>query len=238
VIQEIQIIRGSGIPIYFFSSLKDYKDEATVLQAGFFTAIQQISSELDNGQIQLIRFEKRNYYLTRVESFLLIFSHDDSYTEKDLNLFKLQVEESIVEFQKICEQSSIDGTQDNPTAYEDPVNKFENYMKQNGFITKIIDDQFIVAEYQTKASKALYKLVGYQPGICNIGRAERLKRLVSGGILLLVSLLIMFIMEILVLDPLYRLFLIIPNFLWFIGFYQYFFKFCITNARKEQAHME
>lgn len=92
----------------------------------------------------------------------------------------------------------------------------------------------------------LFKSLGYKPGQCNIGPLERQRRLLTGfgfGLLSLVILIGIVYLEGLLPDyeqilRYSRLIIVIPLFMTFQGIYQYFFKFCVTNALKNQYSMK
>ena len=110
----------------------------------------------------------------------------------------------------------------------------------------IIDESFSLEEdYSTKQFSLLgsfvSRSVGYVPGQCNIGEKERLIRLISGFAFLFIGVLLL--IGFVFLENNYdfpreaRFLVAIPFFFGFQGFYQYFFRFCVTNALRRKYVM-
>lgn len=84
--------------------------------------------------------------------------------------------------------------------------------------------------------KFIFKSIGYTPGQCNIGRAERLKRLIGmmGFVAAIISaILIMFFNG----NPWFMLTLDVPLGMGFFSLYQYLFKFCVVNGLTKKYDM-
>jgi hypothetical protein len=92
----------------------------------------------------------------------------------------------------------------------------------------------------------LFKSLGYKPGQCNIGPLERQRRLLTGfgfgalSLLILVSVVYLegFLPDYAQMLRYARLIIVVPLFMTFQGIYQYFFRFCVTNALKNQYSMK
>lgn len=76
--------------------------------------------------------------------------------------------------------------------------------------------------------------MGYQAGICNIGSRSRLTRLSYGLFFFAATFWVWSFLGINAFPAFYRMVLIIPLFLGFIGFYQAAFSFCVVNAYKRK----
>jgi len=90
---------------------------------------------------------------------------------------------------------------------------------------------------QRKYRKFIFKSMGYEPGKCNIGPLERQKRLAVGMAGFIVTLLTLWLMITFGVQKELRLLLFFPLMWSFIGFYQYFFRFCVANGLAKKAVM-
>ena len=132
------------------------------------------------------------------------------------------------------------------TVYQEDVHLIINLIKENIIPSpeadKIISDE----ENRQRIQGFLFKSLGYKPGQCNIGPQERQRRLLTGfgfGALSLLILIGIVYLERALVDlsetiRYLRLVIVFPLFMSFQGLYQYFFKFCVTNALKNQYSMK
>ena len=234
MINEIQVIKAGGIPLYHYAS-DESDDDLKILQASFFTAISSFATELQNGEMKLIVMDKKSYLLRRESNYTIIFAslvedHEDNikFHETDL-LNALSYFGERVQFHKVSPDTL------DIQLYDQPLTDFDKYLKENELIPK--DMGVDVPRFRTGISNAIFKSVGYEPGVCNIGRAERFRRLSFGMTWLVISFGIYFAIEALNLNNYFKIVLVIPNFLGFLGVLQYFYRFCTTNAMKEIYNM-
>lgn len=117
----------------------------------------------------------------------------------------------------------------NETQIKEIIVEFNSWLIANRIIkTESID--YYSFKMQKKFQDLVFKTIGYSPGKCNIGSQERRKRLILG----LISGIIAFIEYIFLSHMNYakeiRFLLFLPFWGFFIGIYQYFFRFCVANG--------
>lgn len=233
MIDEIQVINAGGIPIFYHHKDGHKEDTSYLLQASLITALSQFAKELNNGEIKLISMERKNYLLKKEDNFILIFTSTD---EDPLNI--IEYENDITKASHYLNEqfisSNLTEVSGDMELYDRPINEFRRYLSDENLIDL---DDYDASGFRSEVSNLIFKSVGYEPGKCNIGRAERMKRLAFGMIWFTISFVAFAGLLIYELNPLYRLILIIPNFFGFLGLYQYFYRFCTTNAMKEQYSM-
>jgi hypothetical protein len=245
MINEIYVIQESGIPIYYYNQEQsimdlDWKDESYTLQAGFFAAIVQFGSELTQDELRYIVFNNRTYGIKKSKEVYIVFSEKVELSVerlKDLDK-KLQSASNF-----ISENISGDQLQIlmavSEKAMEEVVSGFSNFLVKE----KIIEETSAIDESKVKkqVQNFVFKAVGYQPGRCNIGPKERMQRLSVGMISIAIGMFlfaaISWLSTININFAFLTFILIFPFFIGFNGVYQYFFRFCVTNALKKQFNM-
>lgn len=215
MLEEVQIVDSGGIPIYFFrreTTEEDY-DPILFLKASFFTAMTKFAEELDNGDVRLIRMDRQKFYIRKELDHLIIFgaSPDTGDYESQLEQFTELVRPLL------SKQDKVEG-----------VELINDYLVE----LKLIPEKKRVDPSRVKSQieSVLFRSVGYIPGQCNIGRAERLQRLTFGLIFLVISLALNLLIIEFALPAELTFLLVIPNFFGFLGILQYFYRFCTTNA--------
>ena len=235
VLEEVQIIQSNGIPIYSYG--KDSEDHLRIIQAGFFTAMSNFSKEVNVGQLKSIIFDQRHYFLRQAGTFLFVFSDSgESAHEKSKKLEEklLKVSDKFIGEIK---NNNLTGEEPNIVVFDGPLLSFNKELVKNSLIEEEIN-VFEPKKNRKKIQNLLFKSIGYTPGQCNMGKRQRQKRLVIGLISFLISVFILIPLIYFDMDRSLRLLLVIPNMAGFLGFYQYFFKFCVANGISEKYTMD
>ncbi|MDH5404625.1 MAG: hypothetical protein OEY49_19140 [Candidatus Heimdallarchaeota archaeon] len=234
MITEIQVIQNSGVPIYHYNSIDDvgYTNES-LLQASFIAAINQFALELKKGTVQRIELENQYYLLQKEELFTVIFLVPPKNESEYLNELK-KVSNYLNE--KIKNDNIINLDIYSNKSIEQLLNDFDEYLRENNLIKS--EKKFENKFNKNQFLDLMYKSVGYVPGECNIGKTERMKRLIIGLIMLLISIVAYGVILLQGLSSSYIFLLILPNIGVFVGFYQYKAKFCIYNGFNEIYVME
>ncbi|MFX1251444.1 MAG: hypothetical protein ACFFCZ_07525 [Promethearchaeota archaeon] len=231
-VEEIYIINEAGIPIFYYKKdefIKEGSDKGDyTLRAGLFNAINNFVSELED-KLKYIVLEKRSYYLSEDKSLLLIFGAkgkpDPVKIEQEMASVSTYVHQLVSE-------TKLDTSIVNLEKIGKVFNNLNNYLVQEQIIEGDIKTDEI--ETKEKIQNLIFKTVGYEPGKCNIGSKERLKRLILGLISMVLSFIVFIAILNLSLPQWARLVLSIPLFFGFLGIYQYFFRFCVKNALTRQ----
>lgn len=238
MINKIYLINEGGLPLYYFDKTGKTSTEDTeyILQSGFFVAIMQFANEMGSEELRFIVFESTNYVVKKFSNgLILIFAS----TERIENLREVEkaLEKTATFVKETIEEEKMD-----PNAVVGSgksvvvADKIKVFLVAEG----LVDEES--AGFDAKRSTeffqdAIFKSIGYVPGQCNIGPEARQRRLITGLGGLVLTLLLFFGMYELGLLRELRLLLVIPLFMSFQGFYQYFFKFCVVNALKKQYDM-
>lgn len=241
MINEIYVIQESGIPIYYYNydQIKDgvqIKDDFFMLQAGFFAAMVQFGSELTQDELKYIVFNRRTYGVKKSKQVYIIFNENKEMDTDMLKLLdkKLDVASSFLNESLAGKNIDISYLV-NTSEMDSVVNSFSRFLVDEKIIanTSPID----TSKVKSQVRNFVFKAVGYEPGKCNIGPKERMLRLTMGMISIAFGMLLFALFVILDLPEWSVLFLIIPFFMGFIGIYQYFFRFCVSNALQKQYKM-
>lgn len=242
-IDEIFVIAESGLPIFYYNSDKT-KEESDdfIMQSSFFTAIGAFAQEMSKDEIKHVIFEKKGYAIKNLSDYGLKVIFGEFSSEIDLTAAETQIATTSGFVNGFLSSSFPNGIE---TIIEEDVNKFNKALQDYLMDSKLIPDtsKFKTVEEQNKRVKSfIYNSLGYKPGQCNIGKVERQKRLLTGlgfGILSAIILIGLIFLENNFDIPreLRLLLLPLPIFMAFQGFYQYFFKFCVSNALKNRYQM-
>ena len=241
MINEIYVIQESGIPIYFHNQEQivdgvQLMDDFYTLHAGFFAAIVQFGTELTQDELKYIVFNNRTYGVKKSKSVFIVFSENKQMDGNTLNSL-----EKLLDSASNFLDNSLEGKNLNiPFAMNEPemdavVNDFSKFLISE----KIIADGLTIdpSKVKLQIKNFVFKAVGYEPGKCNIGPRERLMRLTIGMTSITVGMLLFALFIILQLPAGYIFFLTIPFAMGFIGIYQYFFKFCVSNGIRKTYNM-
>ena len=124
----------------------------------------------------------------------------------------------------------------NQTTINSVANDFGDYLKKENLVED--DSPFDPTKSRTMMQKFIFKSIGYVPGQCNIGPAERLKRLINGILGFVVGIIGGLVIYFTGISSWYMFLLTIPFFMGFFGTFQYFFKFCAVNGITKQFDMK
>ena len=100
------------------------------------------------------------------------------------------------------------------------------------------DTPFDPMQSRSLMQKFIFNSIGYKPGQCNIGPAERMKRLLMGMAMLPIALAGALAIILLNASPYWMFTLVIPLYVVFNGIYQYYFKFCAINGLTKKYNMK
>jgi len=234
-IDEVEVISAGGIPFYYHSNTGREQDDAYLLQASFITALSQFAEELNNGEIKLISMEKKHYLMTKGNKFTVIFTSYDHQGPEELIAYQPNIVEVKDYLDDKIVQLNLDINNPNNREIDKPMQDFDAYLKHKELIEG--ENRYSNQKFREDFDRIIFRSVGYEPGKCNIGRAERMKRLsfgLTGFIIsaLLYAMILLFSLP----TPLIAI-LIVPNFFGFLGIFQYFYRFCTTNALSQQYDM-
>ncbi|MFW9996275.1 MAG: hypothetical protein ACFFD4_29810 [Candidatus Odinarchaeota archaeon] len=244
MIDEIIVVNSGGLPVFYYdrhSSLQT-GDDVSMLRAGFFSAMTQFGQEMADDEIKYVVFEKKSHVLRKALGLLIVFTEFTQGKRPDLSVIENDIS-LLADFLKAAlEQKGMD---DLDYVNEDILNEYVN-----GIITFLAEKQIIAekitpaetAKARKKVQRFVFKSVGYKPGQCNIGRTERLIRLITGlmgiAITFVAFIGLLYLETLLTVDlRIFRLLLVIPLFFAFQGVYQYFFRFCVNNALRKRYVM-
>ncbi len=235
MIDEIQVIRSEGIPLYYYNKEEVLDDSINFLQAGFFTAMGNFAGDLQNGEMKLVVMEKKEYLLKQMTDFLLIFGLD---IKEENSIDISSYEDQIIKVAKYLDEKlgeyNLRGLDHQSDEYGEPFLEFDIFLHSE----KLIDKQeFSFPSFSGKVRNRMFQSIGYVAGECNIGRAERMRRLAFGMVWFMISMILLIASISFDIATAYRIILVIPNFMGFSGLYQYFYRFCTTNALKQQYNM-
>lgn len=241
LIDSIMVINKSSLPLFSYDK-KATKDEFItddeILVSSFFSAIINFASQLKADELKYIVFDKRSFVIKKTSDFTIIFSTYSKVNDSEINQLENTLDSTSSYLLKLLRDEGL--LVDNPILKESVlktmVDKFAKYLLDNGII---IDNNFDFDPLyvQRKYRKMIFKSIGYEPGKCNIGPQERQKRFIMGLYGFILSLITYLGITALSLPHEYILLLFFPLTMSFIGFYQYFFKFCVRNGLSKRAVM-
>ena len=138
--------------------------------------------------------------------------------------------------EKTFTEYNLTGNEYSLNAYDLALISFDKHLKEE----KILETTTSINsnEFREKVDNALFRAVGYTPGVCNIGLKERYFRLSWGIGTIAFSLILFLLMLIFDIDKSYRLLLYLTNAVGFSGILQYFHRFCVANGINKQYNMD
>ncbi|NHJ84531.1 MAG: hypothetical protein FK734_03665 [Asgard group archaeon] len=213
-------------------------DDWYVLQSGFFVALSNFASEMTNDRLKYVILENRLYALDEVSDVLVIFGDKQQMTQEVIDKLKNNLLKatnhlnSIFAKYKVRPETTITNSL---RTINDIANEFGDYLKNEQLVED--DHPFDPLASRSLMQKFIFKSIGYQPGQCNIGRAERLKRLLTGIPFLIIGVIGALIMWFYQANPFWAFLLAVPFFMFFFGLFQYFFKFCAVNGLTKKYDM-
>ncbi|MHA1211755.1 MAG: hypothetical protein ACTSSH_04760 [Candidatus Heimdallarchaeota archaeon] len=236
MLDEILIIQES-LPIFYYNRDPDmaYDEDRYILQSGFFVALSAFANEMSDEKLKYIVLENRLYALDEVSNILLIFGDKEKMSESVIQKLQTDLAKAANYLNTLLggqAQQNLMSTQGN---LNEIATQFGDYLiKEN-----LIEDDATFEPYKSRSmmQKFIFKTIGYQPGQCNIGPAERLKRLMMAIpflFLAIVGALLIFFLDA---NPYYAFILAVPLLMFFFGMFQYFFKFCAINGLTKKYDM-
>jgi hypothetical protein len=236
LLDEILVIRES-IPIFYYNRDPEValSDDWYLLQSGFFVALSQFANEISKDNLRYIILENKLYALDELSNILLIFGNNEKMTQDVLNKIKSDIVKASDYLNYLIEKYGATEAIPSQSALNGIAVDFGDYLKQESLVED--DSPFDVRESRSMMQKFIFKSIGYKPGQCNIGPAERFKRLLTGLIFAPIAAVGMFLIWYYNANPLWTFTLAIPFFMVAFGLYQYFLKFCVTNGLTKKFDM-
>ncbi len=248
-IDEVFVIQDSGIPLFHWSR-EDEENESDeyILQSSLFQALSAFAQEMAHDEIKFVIFENKSFAIKNIGNhrMKLVFGHFSS--DVDLKDSEKHIHGTSGFIGGFMAGNYPDGLNDFVEKQTEHFNEtIKGYLIKENIIPQPKVDKVLTDEQNRQRVQGfLFKSLGYKPGQCNIGPQERQRRLLTGfgfGALSLLILIGIVYLEGLFLDysdniRYLRLIIVLPLFMSFQGLYQYFFRFCVTNALKNQYSMK
>lgn len=248
-IDEVFVIQDSGIPLFHWSrEIGNEESDEYILQSSLFQAISAFAHEMAKDEIKFVIFENKSFAIKNIKKYRmkLVFGQFSSDVDlKDSEKFIHGVSGFVSGFLAGNYPEGINDIIEKQSTHFNKVIK--DYLIKENIIPTQEEDKIKTDEQNRKLVQGfLFKSLGYKPGQCNIGPVERQRRLLTGfgfGTLSLLILIGLVYFEGALPDyaeilRISRLVIVLPLFMSFQGIYQYFFKFCVTNALKNQYSMK
>ncbi len=237
MIDEIYVIQEDGLPLYYYRGKTSLLNEDFyTLQSGLFTALLQFGAQLGEGELRLISFEEKTYALQGNKSLLLIFGVKNKLNEIDLSAIEQQLISASNHITELVPESDISPSYVmKKSQMDDFVDSFGGFLVRQ----KIIEQEEVkkAGDFKNQLQSLVLKSIGYQPGVCNIGKTERLKRLKNGFLTFIVTLILYFVIVFFALPNWLVFLLFLPLMMGFMHVYQYLFRFCVKNALTRKYNM-
>ncbi|MEA2069794.1 MAG: hypothetical protein U9O98_00735 [Asgard group archaeon] len=236
MLDEVLVIRES-IPLFYYNSdpTVALSDNFYVLQSGFFVALSQFANEMSHDRLKYIILENKLYALDEVSEIMLIFGNNEHMTEDILKEMENQLIKATNYMNYLLEKYNLEKFLPTAEMLNELSNDFGEYLKQEELVED--DKPFDPYESRSLMQKFIFNAIGYKPGQCNIGPAERFKRLLTGLIGFLFGIAGALVIILLDVSAWYTLILLVPIFIGFYGLYQYFFRFCVANGLRKKYDM-
>ncbi len=248
-IDEVFVIQDSGIPLFHWSR-EDEKNESDeyILQSSLFQALSAFAQEMAQDEIKFVIFENKSFAIKNIGNYRMKLVFGQFSPDVDLKNSEKFIHGTSGFINGFMAGNYPDGINDFVEKQTEHFNETikDHLIKENIIPSPKVDKIMTDKENRQRVQGFLFKSLGYKPGQCNIGPQERQRRLLTGFGLGALSLLILIgIVYLEQLTPDYaeffrtlRLIIVFPLFMSFQGLYQYFFKFCVTNALKNQYSMK
>jgi len=237
LLDEILVIRES-IPLFYYNKdpEKALSDNYYVLQSGFFVALTHFANEMSNDKLRYIVLENKLYALDEVSEVLLIFGHEEKLSQETIATMKNALAKAANHLNQLFNKYKVTTISPSIDTLNSIADEFGDYLRS---VNLVADDKpFDPKESRSMMQKFIFNTIGYKPGQCNIGKAERQKRLILGIVSLAMAiigaLIIYFVPTI---NAYYGFLLVLPILMGFFGLIQYFFKFCAINGLTKKYDM-
>ncbi|NHJ33601.1 MAG: MFS transporter [Asgard group archaeon] len=236
MLDEILVIRES-IPIFYYNRdpKAAYDDDHYVLQSGFFVALSAFANEMSDDRLRYIVLENKLYALDEVSDILIIFGDREKMTQEVVNKLQNDIAKAAKYLNTLVEKYVAGRFVPSQEMLNNLAEEFGEYLKQEDLVED--DSPFDPYKSRSMMQKFIFSSIGYKPGQCNIGPAERMKRLLIGMMGFVVAIIGAILFMIYMTNPLYMLMLAIPIFMGFFGLFQYVFKFCAVNGLTKKYDM-
>jgi len=222
VLDEVLVIRES-LPIFYYNRdpAVAFDDDHYILQSGFFVALSAFANELSDDKLKYIVLENKLYALDEVSEILVIFGDKEKMTQEVVNKLQEDITKATKYLNSLIEKHNME--QFIPT--------------QDDLSLLAKDSPFDLNKSRSMMQKFIFSTIGYKPGQCNIGHAERLKRLMIGMMGFVAAIIGAILIMVFSWNAWYMLLLAVPLFMGFFGLYQYSFKFCAVNGLTKKYDM-
>ncbi len=237
MLDEILVIKES-LPIFYYNRDPDIalSEDWYILQSGFFVALSQFASEMSDDKLKYIVLENKLYALDEVSDILLIFGDKEKMSQEVVNKLQDNLKKASNYLNYLIEKHNVDFLYASQLQMNDLAKDFGEYLKTEELVED--DTPFDPQASRSMMQKFIFKSIGYKPGQCNIGPAERMKRLLMGMSMLPFVIGGALTIMLLGANAFWMLTLILPLIMTFMGIYQYYFKFCAVNGLTKKYQMQ
>ena len=240
---------NSGIPLFYWSSSSDQTNsDKYILYSSFFQAISSFAKEMAGDEIKYVIFENKGYAIQNIVDYGLRLIFGEFKSDIDLKQVERLIHKTNGFIRGFMDGNYPEGIDNLLLEQKENFNKaFREYVLKENVIPHQDEASIVSVKEETERfQNFIFKSLGYEPGKCNIGPVERQKRLLIGfgfGALAFIILLGLIVLEneiaefALIIRYL-RAIIFIPLFISFLGIYQYFFKFCVSNGMMKKYTMK
>jgi hypothetical protein len=236
LLDEILVIRES-IPIFYYNRDPKvaYSDDHYVLQSGFFVALSAFANEMSDDRLRYIVLENKLYALDEVSDILIIFGDREKMTQEVVNKLQGDIAKAAKYLSSLVDKYVVGQFVPSQETLNQLASDFGQYLIQEDLVED--DSPFDPYKSRSMMQKFIFSSIGYKPGQCNIGHAERLKRLITGIMGFVVAIIGAILFMFYTVNPYFMIMLVVPVFMGFYGLFQYSFKFCAVNGLTKKYDM-
>ncbi|NHJ49672.1 MAG: hypothetical protein FK733_17915 [Asgard group archaeon] len=236
MLDEILVIRES-LPIFYYNKDPDValSDDWYILQSGFFVALSQFANEMSKESLRYVILENKLYALDELSNIMIIFGDKRKMTQDVIDKMHNDISKASNYLSQLIIKHDATQTFPSQEALNGVATDFGDYLKQANLVED--DSPFDVRESRSMMQKFIFKSIGYKPGQCNIGPAQRMKRLLIGMTSFPIAAIGAILIWLLNANALWALTLVVPLFMGFFGIFQYIFKFCAINGLTKKYDM-
>lgn len=237
MLDEILVIKES-LPIFYYNRDPNvaFSEDWYVLQSGFFVALSQFANEMSDDKLKYIVLENKLYALDEISDIMLIFGDKEKMNQEVINKLQGDLKKAANYLNYLLEKYNLEIFTPSQEQMNGLAKDFGDYLKTEDLVED--DTPFDPLASRTMMQKFIFNSIGYKPGQCNIGPAERMKRLLMGMAMLPFAIGGALVILLLNANPFWMLTLVVPLFVVFNGIYQYYFKFCAVNGLTKKFDMK
>jgi hypothetical protein len=237
LLEEILVIRDS-IPIFYYNRNPAIAmdNDFYVLQSGFFVALSAFANELSHEKLKYVVLENKLYALDEASELMLVFGDKEKMTTETVEKLQQHLGKATSQLNQLINKYNLTHQSTNQQSLDAIANDFGTYLKNENLVED--DSPFDPKQSRSLMQKFIFKSIGYVPGQCNIGPAERLKRLITGIFGFVAGIIGGLVIYFTGISSYYIFLLAIPFFFGFFGTFQYFFKFCAVNGLTKKYDMK